>query len=198
MLWMLMAAAVAQPPVMIKNSMTLRDRDYPTRLIENGDAGVVSAHLSVAPDGHVSGCKVSETSGSQALDALTCSIATRRARFNPAHDADGKAVSGDYWTAVTWGTNKDVVPISVPMELAVKALPSGYTQPAQMRVLFGADGKPMRCDTAASSGSAAADRAVCAAIARQASIAPPRSGSEQPAAAIRTYVATLTTSALGH
>jgi hypothetical protein len=80
------------------------------------------------------------------------------------------------------------------MELGVKAIPAGYAQPAQVRVLFGADGKPMRCDTTASSGSAAADRAVCAAIGAQAKVAPPpKSGSDEPAAATRTYIATLTT-----
>jgi len=192
MFWMVMAAAF-QPPVMIKNSLVVRERDYPTKLIENGDAGVVSTHLTVAADGHVNGCKVTETSGSQALDTLTCTIATHRARFTPARDAEGKPVEGDYWTAVTWGTNSDVTPINIPMELGVKALPPGYSQPAQMHVLFGADGKPMRCDAAMSSGSIVADRAVCAAISRQASIAPPKSGSDEPAVGTRTYTATLTT-----
>ena len=196
MLWMLMAAAAMAPPVLIKNSFELHDRDYPTKLIENGDAGVVSAHLYVGTDGRVSGCKVTETSGSEALDALTCSLATRRARFTPAHDAEGKAGAGEYYAAVTWGTNSDVMPISIPMEVGVKALPAGYRQPAQMRVLFGADGKAMRCDTATSSGSGAADRAVCAAITSQASLTPPpKSGSDEPAAATRTYIATLTTGA---
>ena len=193
MLWMLMAAAATQPPTLIKNSLVLHDRDYPTKAIENGDAGVVTAHLSVTPAGRVGGCKVTETSGSDALDALTCRITTNRARFTPAHDADGQTTAGDYYVAVTWGTNKDVMPITIPMQMGVKALPVGYARPAQMRVLFGGDGKPMRCETATSSGSAVADRAVCAAITREASMTPPKSGSDEPAAATRTYVATLTT-----
>lgn len=192
MFWMLMAAAVQQP-VMIKDSLVVRERDYPTRMIENGDEGVVTMHLSVTADGRVSACKVSETSGSEELDALTCSIASRRARFMAARDASGSAVAGDYWTAVTWGTSKNIPPISIPMDLGVKTLPANYRQPAQMHVLFGADGKPTGCDTALSSGSAAADRAVCAAIRQQASIAPPTSGSAEPAVATRTYIATLTT-----
>jgi len=187
------SAAATQPPILIKNSLILADRDYPTKLIENGDAGVVTAHLAIAPDGRVSGCKVTETSGSDALDGLTCSIVTRRARFAPAHDAGGQAVAGDYYIAVTWGTNKDVMPITITMQMGVKAVPAGYARPAQMHVLFGGDGKPMRCDTATSSGSTAADRAVCASITGEASMTPPRSGSDEPAAATRTYVATLTT-----
>lgn len=195
MLWMLMAAAAMEPPQLIKNSLIVRGRDYPTRLIENGDAGVVSAHLTVGADGRASGCKTTETSGSGALDKLTCDIAMRRARFTPAHDAAGQPAAGDYWIAVTWGTNDDVTPITIPMQMGVKALPAGYTQPAQMHVLFGADGKPTRCDTATSSGSAAADRAVCGTILKQASITPPKSGSDEPPVATRTYVATLTTGA---
>jgi len=192
MLWMLMAAAA--PPVMIKNSLVLHDHDYPTKMIENGDAGVVSAHLYIAADGKVTGCKVTETSGAEALDALTCRLATQRARFAPARDAGGQAVAGDYYVAVTWGTNDDVTPIRIPMELGVKAMPAGYTQPAEMHVLFDGDGKPVRCDTATSSGSQAADRAVCAAITREASVKPaPKSGSDEAPVATRTYVATLTT-----
>jgi len=187
-----MLMAVATPPVMIKNSLVLHDHDYPTKLIENGDAGVVSAHLYVSTSGKVTGCKVTETSGSAALDALTCRIATQRARFTPARDAGGQVTAGDDYVAVTWGTGKDVMPIRIPMQMGVKALPAGYAQPAEMHILFGGDGKPMRCDTATSSGSAAADRAICAAIAREASMAPPKSGSDEPAAATRTYVATLT------
>lgn len=192
MLWMLMAAAT--PPIMIKNSLVLHERDYPTRLIEEGDAGVVSAHLYVAPDGRVSGCKVTETSGSAELDALTCKIATQRARFTPARDAGGQIVPGDYYVAVTWGTNSDVTPIQIPMQLGVKAIPAGYRQAARAHVLFGADGKPTRCDTTISSGSAAADHAVCAAIQTQASVKPaPKSGSDEAPIATRTYIATLTT-----
>ena len=193
MFWTLMAVVATQPPRLIKNSLVVHDQDYPTKAIENGDAGAVTAHLSIAPDGRVGGCKVTETSGSDALDGLTCRIATRRARFTPARDAEGKAVAGDYYIAVTWGTNKDVMPITIPMQMGVKALPAGYTQPAQMHVLFGGDGKPTRCDTATSSGSGAADRAICAAILREASMTPPKSGSDEAATATRTYVATLTT-----
>lgn len=191
MFWMLMAAAATQPPILIRNSLVVSDRDYPTKVIENGDAGAVTAHLSVTPEGRVGGCKVTETSGSDALDGLTCRIATRRARFTPARDAGGQTAAGDYYVAVTWGTNADVMPITIPMQMGVKALPADYKQPAQMHVLFGGDGKPTRCDTALSSGSAAADHMVCAVIGREASMAPPKSGSDEPATATRTYVATL-------
>ena len=192
MLWMLMAAAT--PPILIKNSLTLHERDYPTRMIEEGDAGVVSAHLYVGADGKVSGCKVTETSGSDALDALTCKIAAQRARFSPAHDAGGQAAAGDYYVAVAWGSGSDVAPIQIPMQLGVKAMPAGYRQAAWAHVLFGADGKPTRCDMTISSGSVAADRAVCAAIDAQASVKPtPKSGSAEAPVATRTYIATLTT-----
>lgn len=192
MLWMLMAAATQ--PVLIKNSLTLHEHDYPTKMIEEGDAGVVTTHLSVAANGEVSGCKVTETSGSDALDALTCKIATQRARFTPAQDASGQAVTGDYYVAVGWGTSKDATPIQVPMQLGVKAMPAGYKRAAWAHVLFGADGKPTRCELTESSGSAAADRAVCAAIRAQASVKPmPKSGSDEAPVATRTYVATLKT-----
>jgi TonB family protein len=187
MLWMLMAVA-AQPALV---SMPMTERDYPTKLIEEGISGVVTVHLTVGANGQPSGCKVTESSGSEKLDALTCSIATRRAKFVAARDAGGQAVAGDYRTAIIWGSRGDVAPATEAMDLNVHKLPGGYVRPAQVQVLYGADGKPDRCETLSSSGSAAADRAVCGQLSGIVKVAPPKSGSDEPAIAARTYVATL-------
>jgi TonB family protein len=188
MLWMLMAAAATQPALV---AMPMTERDYPTKLIENGESGVVSVHLSVGANGQPTACKVTESSGSQALDALTCSIATRRARFVAARDAAGQATAGDYRTAIIWGSRGDVAPASEAMDLNVRKLPGGYVRPAHVQVLYGADGKPSHCEALLSSGSAAADRAVCSQLTGMVSVAPPKSGSDEPATATRSYVATL-------
>jgi TonB family protein len=196
MIWIWMAAeaaaaGTAQPPQMLNAEHIMTADDYPTAALRAGDYGVVSIHLQVAADGRVSGCAVTETSGSAPLDQVTCNIALRRARFAPARDAAGLAIAGDYRTAMTFGIDEHQPLTTIPMRLGVKMLPAGYERPAKVQVFFDADGKAVDCVTRASSGNADADRAICRAIARELHVTPPRSGSREPAVAVRSYVTSL-------
>ena len=56
----------------------------------------------VGVDGFARDCKVAESSGSELLDEVTCRVLTRRARFTPAMDRQGKAVPSLSFTRVTW------------------------------------------------------------------------------------------------
>jgi TonB family protein len=185
------AAGTAQAPHMINAEHIMTAADYPTAALQAGDYGVVSIHLQVAADGRVSQCEVTESSGSAPLDQVTCNIALRRARFAPARDAAGLAIAGGYRTAMTFGINEHQPLTTIPMRLGVKMLPAGYERPARVQVFFGADGKAIDCVTRASSGSADADRAICRTIARELRVTPPRSGSREPAVAVRTYLTSL-------
>jgi protein TonB len=48
--------------------------------------------IAVTANGRVSACSVTQSSGSALLDATTCRLAQRRFRYEPARDAQGKAV----------------------------------------------------------------------------------------------------------
>jgi len=199
MIWLLIAAAsgamaTAEPPRLLNGDRLIGADDYPTAALENGDYGVVSMHLQVDAQGRVTGCAVTETSGSAPLDRVSCTVAKRRARFAPARNATGAAIASDYRLATTYGINEHQPPITIPMTLGVKALPPGYTQAAKLQAVFGADGHVMRCETRETSGNANADRAICGEIERTLVVTPPRSGSDEPAAAVRTYIANLTVS----
>ena len=196
MIWIWIAAAAvppggAQPPRLLNAEHLMTADDYPTAALQAGDYGVVSIHLQVTAEGRVGGCAVTETSGSAPLDQATCSLALRRARFEPARDAAGRAIPGDYRTAMTFGINEHQPLTVIPMRLGVKALPTGYARPARVQVFFGAGGKAIDCVTRESSGNADADRAICGAIAREMIVKPPRSGSHEPAVAVRTYLTSL-------
>ena len=76
--------------------------DYPTREINLGHEGVTRVRLSVSPNGKVSGCEVTASSGWPALDAATCNRLSAKGKFDPATDTSGEAASGSYATSVKW------------------------------------------------------------------------------------------------
>lgn len=81
--------------------------DYPTRALREEREGTTSFRVTVGPDGRVTGCSVTSSSGSPDLDDATCQNVTRRARFNPATDGEGQPTSGSYANRVRWVIPKD-------------------------------------------------------------------------------------------
>lgn len=81
--------------------------DYPSRALREERAGVTSFRVSVSADGRAAGCTVTSSSGSPDLDEATCSNVTRRARFNPAMDGEGKPTTGSYSGRIRWVIPKD-------------------------------------------------------------------------------------------
>jgi periplasmic protein TonB len=80
----------------------IRSDDYPQNAIENEEQGTVGVALQVGPNGRVSGCSVTSSSGSRTLDNATCSILTRRARFSPAQDSNGNPITATHRQRITW------------------------------------------------------------------------------------------------
>jgi len=76
--------------------------DYPTRALREERAGTTSFRVTVGPDGRVTSCSVTGSSGSPDLDEATCSNVTRRARFSPATDGEGNPTSGSYSNRIRW------------------------------------------------------------------------------------------------
>jgi periplasmic protein TonB len=63
--------------------------------------------VSVSPEGRVTSCNITSSSGSPDLDEATCSNVTRRARFNPATDGEGQPISGSYSGRIRWVIPED-------------------------------------------------------------------------------------------
>lgn len=81
--------------------------DYPSRALREERAGVTGFRVTVSPDGRASSCTVTSSSGSPDLDEATCTNVTRRARFNPAMDGEGKPTTGSYSGRIRWVIPKD-------------------------------------------------------------------------------------------
>ena len=109
------AVVVAPPPRVQPKSATPRGNpanwattnDYPTRALREEREGTTSFRVTVGPDGRVTSCDITGSSGSPDLDEATCSNVTRRARFNPATDGEGQPTSGAYSNRVRWVIPKD-------------------------------------------------------------------------------------------
>lgn len=81
------------PPLQIRGDIA--DADYPEHLADAGIGGRVGVRYRVDPDGRARDCRVTRSSGTRELDALTCDYIQRRFRFRPSRDARGRAVAAE-------------------------------------------------------------------------------------------------------
>lgn len=79
--------------------------NYPTRAAREEREGRVGVRVSIGPDGRVSSCSVTSSSGSPDLDEAACAGMTSYARFNPALDDAGNPTTGSYSTAIVYKLN---------------------------------------------------------------------------------------------
>jgi len=78
---------------------------YPPRAVRDEVEGRVGVRVTVGPNGRVSDCSVSSSSGSSILDDAACAGMRSYARFNPALDAAGNPTSGSYSTTIVYQLN---------------------------------------------------------------------------------------------
>lgn len=80
----------------------ITNADYPAAARPEKASGDVSFRLEVDQAGMVSGCRVTSSSGSKALDKATCNLLRRRARFIPGMTTDDQPVGGVWEGALRW------------------------------------------------------------------------------------------------
>lgn len=78
------------------------DSDYRPRWQRENLTGSASFALAIDAGGKVTGCTITRSTGHAVLDAATCELVTKRAKFDAARDGTGKAVSGSYSGTITW------------------------------------------------------------------------------------------------
>ena len=76
--------------------------DYPVGAMREQREGTADFRLTFNERGSVVACEVTSSSGHSDLDAATCSIARRRARFNPGKDRVGNPMGGTYSNRIRW------------------------------------------------------------------------------------------------
>jgi periplasmic protein TonB len=78
------------------------DSDYPAAAVRAEEEGTTGFRLEIGPNGRVTNCTVTSSSGSSSLDAATCRIMRSRARFTPAVDSNGNPTSDTHSNRITW------------------------------------------------------------------------------------------------
>ena len=95
--------SVVNPPVPRGNPGNWANtNDYPRDALQDGREGRTTFTVAIDERGRVTTCRIVESSGSADLDDATCSNVQKRARFEPATDADGNAVQSAYTNTVRW------------------------------------------------------------------------------------------------
>ena len=80
----------------------LSNNDYRSSWARRELTGVARFRLEIAANGRVSNCTVTGSTGHSELDAATCSLVSKRARFEPARGGNGEPVAGSYTGSVLW------------------------------------------------------------------------------------------------
>ncbi|SMQ61140.1 outer membrane transport energization protein TonB [Altererythrobacter xiamenensis] len=98
------APAFDPVPAMPRNDAAswVTDNDYKSRWIREGMTGTARFRLEIAANGRVSDCRITQSSGHSALDEATCSLITKRARFNAAKDGSGAKTTGSFSSSIRW------------------------------------------------------------------------------------------------
>lgn len=80
----------------------ISDSDYPDDAVRAEEQGTTRFTLTIGPNGRVTGCSVTGSSGSRSLDNATCRIMQSRARFSPAVDSNGQPTTDSYSSSIRW------------------------------------------------------------------------------------------------
>ena len=76
--------------------------DFPAVAVRKGIEGAVAVALLIDEKGKVADCTVVSTSGAPALDAQSCYVITRRAKFKPAIGSDERPARDSYLQRINW------------------------------------------------------------------------------------------------
>ncbi len=92
---------VAQKAVKITGDI-VSARDYPRESREAREGANVVLALTVGTDGRVKNCMVVRPSPDPQADAITCRLATKRFRFRPALDQNGRPIESTFGWRQSW------------------------------------------------------------------------------------------------
>ena len=76
--------------------------DYPVISLINGSTGTATFKLSIDTKGVPVDCAILDSSGDVVLDAATCELIRKRARFEPVKDENGRLTPSTYTNRVRW------------------------------------------------------------------------------------------------
>ena len=126
--------------------------DVPGYLVQQAPVDrTVYTRTTVRPDGTIQSCVAESSSGDPRLDAYTCRIIVKRAKFVPARWPDGSAAYGVIREPVRWrvtdSPSEDDRGLPVPdLAFSVNRLPAGaHSATVDLQVAANETGRPLSC-----------------------------------------------------
>src|SRR4029453_6386448 len=116
------AAAPQQTPQQAQNREFLL-KQYPPGAESRHEQGKVAFRLTIEPDGSLSSCEVTESSGYSGLDNETCEIVVRYGLLKPVMGSDGRAIRATQNGFINWKLPADTAPVAT----AAAPAPNGAT-----------------------------------------------------------------------
>jgi hypothetical protein len=80
----------------------LRSNDYPAEMLRQLMGGLVQFRLDVSDAGLITGCHIQFRTNPDAFADLSCKLISKRGRFNPALDRNGKPIKSYFVSTVRW------------------------------------------------------------------------------------------------
>jgi Gram-negative bacterial TonB protein C-terminal len=125
--------------------------DFPRYVQVEGINRFVMTRTTIRSDGTPQDCSAESGSGDPKLDAYTCSIIVKRAKFWPAKWLDGSPAYGVLRVPIAWVIGGPASHTYRPdMELSVNRLPAGADSPLHVGLMIAVDetGRVVGCDQA--------------------------------------------------
>lgn len=94
--------AFATNPIPINPTSWFAPYGYPREAAKRGIEDEVHYEVNVDASGKPTACRITFSSGSPLLDQPTCAIIMTNGRFQPAKDANGSPVAGQYRNSALW------------------------------------------------------------------------------------------------
>lgn len=142
MFWIALASQLSAP-LPLNFTRWFTPEDMPAYVQQAAITRRVQIHVIVRTDGTLQGCSIEATSGDSGLDALTCELVHKRAKFQPARWVDGTPAYGIYRLPVVWAIGDpsefSKMPPMGDFEATVNRLPKGVHSPAAVGVMLAAE-----------------------------------------------------------
>jgi TonB family protein len=87
-------------------------KNYPVGPMKRGEQGRVAFRLTIEPEGSVSRCEVTESSGFAGLDNETCEIMVYNARLSPVRNEDGRSIRATQNGFIVWRLPGSPTPVA--------------------------------------------------------------------------------------
>lgn len=96
-------AGLLTPPVPLNSPASwMGSNDYPESSTRRGENGIVQFRLNIGQDGAIEGCHVLYRTNPDEFADLTCKLIQKRAKFQPARDANGNPTRSFFVSKVRW------------------------------------------------------------------------------------------------